>query len=80
MKNNTKGKTVKLTVGVLIVSVLLCAWAPSAHAGDICEKALTKCLVDAVIALILAGPQTSVIFAAGCFNGYIWCLTYYVDF
>lgn len=80
MKNNTKGRTVKLTASVLIVCVLLCAWAPSIHAGNICRKAVTKCLVDAVIALILAGPQTSAIFASGCLNGYVWCLTYYVDF
>ncbi len=80
MKINTKGRTVKLTASVLIVCVLLCVWAPSIHAGNICRKALTKCLVDAVIALILAGPQSSAIFASGCLNGYVWCLTYYVDF
>lgn len=80
MKNITKGRTVKLTASVLIVCVLLFAWAPSIHAENICRKAITKCLIDAVIALILAGPQTSAIFASGCLNGYVWCLTYYVDF
>lgn len=80
MKNKTKRKTVKLTASVLIVMVLLCAWAPSAHADSICKRAMSKCLVDAFIVLILSGPQVSAIYASGCFNGYIWCLTYYVDF
>jgi len=80
MKINAKRRIVKLTASALIVCVLLCAWAPSAHAGNICKKAVTKCLVDAVIALILAGPHTAAIYTLGCLNGYIWCLTYYVDF
>jgi len=80
MKNNPKRRVIKLTASALIVCVLLCAWAPSAHAGNICNKALSKCLVDAVIALILAGPQTAAIYASGCLNGYVWCLTYFVDF
>ncbi len=80
MKNKTKRKTVKWTASALIVLVLLCAGAPSAQAEDLCRRAMTKCLVDAAIALILAGPQTAAIYTAGCFNGYIWCLTYYVDF
>ncbi len=73
-----KRRVLKLTASTLIVCMLLCAWAPSAHAGNICKRALSKCFVDAVIALILAGPQTAAIFATGCLNGYIWCLTYYV--
>ena len=80
MKNKTKRKAVKWTASALIVLVLLCAGAPSAQADSICRRAVTKCLVDAAITLILAGPQTAAIYAAGCFNGYIWCLTYYVDF
>ena len=80
MKKKTKRRTVKLTASALIVLVLLCAWVPSAHADSICKKALSKCFVDAVIALILSGPQASAIYASGCLNGYIWCLTYYVDF
>ena len=80
MKNNTQRRTVKLTAGVLMVLVLLYAWAPSAHADSICKKALTKCFIDAAVSLILAGPHTAAIYASGCLNGYIWCLTYYVDF
>lgn len=80
MKNKTKRKAVKWTASALIVLVLLCAGAPSAQADSICRRAVIKCLVDAAIALILAGPQTAAIYATGCLNGYIWCLTYYVDF
>ncbi len=80
MKNISQRRPVELTAMLLIVLVLLGVCAPSAQAGDICKKALTKCLIDAVITLILAGPQASAIYATGCLNGYIWCLTYYVDF
>jgi hypothetical protein len=80
MKNMTKRKTVKLTASVLILLVLFCVWAPSARAESICRKAMTKCFVDAAITLILAGPHSAAIYATGCINGYIWCLTYYVDF
>jgi len=80
MINIAKRRAVKWTAGALIVLVLLCAGAPSVQAESICRRAMTRCLVDAAIALILAGPQTSAIYATGCFNGYIWCLTYYVDF
>jgi len=79
-KKNTKSRAAKWTAGALIVLVLLCVGIPSAHADRICKRALTKCLVDAAIALILSGPHTSAIYATGCFNGYVWCLTYYVDF
>ncbi|MFC2167962.1 hypothetical protein ACFLRW_03180 [Acidobacteriota bacterium] len=80
MKNISKKRTVKFTASALIVLVLFCVAAPSAHAESICRRALTKCLVDAAIALILSGPQAAAIFASGCLNGYIWCITYYVDF
>ena len=80
MINIAKRRAVKWTAGALIVLVLLCAGVPSVQAEGLCRRAMTKCLVDAAIALILAGPQTSAIYATGCFNGYIWCLTYYVDF
>ncbi len=79
MKIIAKRRVLKLTASALIVCVLLCAWAPSAHARNICGRALSKCLIDSVIALILAGPHTAAIFASGCLNGYIWCLTYYVN-
>ncbi len=78
MKIIAKRRVLKMTASALIVCMLLCVWAPSAQARDICKKAVSKCLIDAVIALILAGPQTAAIYASGCLNGYIWCLTYYV--
>ncbi len=78
MKIIAKRRVLKLTASTLIVFMLLCAWAPSAHARNICRKAVSKCLIDAVIALILAGPHTAAVYASGCINGYIWCLTYYV--
>ncbi len=80
MNDIIKRRTVRLTASGLIVLVLLGVWAPCVYAENICKKALTKCFVDAVITLIIAGPQASAILASGCLNGYVWCLTYYVDF
>ena len=80
MKNKAKRMAVMWTAYVLIVLVLLSAGTASAQSKDICRRAATKCLVDAAIALILAGPHPAAIFAAGCLNGYLWCLKYYVDF
>ena len=80
MKIKSKHKSIKWVAGALIVFVLLGAWGPSVQAEKICEKAFSRCLLDAVISLILSGPQTSAIYASGCLNGYIWCLNYYVDF
>ena len=72
--------TKPLTAAVLILSIWLSVGFVPVQAEDICEKAFTKCLVDAAIALILTGPQAAAAFATGCVNGYIWCLKYYVDF
>lgn len=80
MKNSTQNRAVKLTASTLIVLVLLCSWASAATAERICKNALAKCFVDAVITMIFSGPQTAAFFAAGCLDGYFWCLEYYVDF
>lgn len=79
MKKTIQTKN-RLTAVVLILGMCLCVAFTPVHAGNICERAFTKCLVDAAIALILTGPQAAAAFAFGCVNGYIWCLKYYVDF
>lgn len=80
MKTTHVRATTNITLAVLIFFVFFGAAAPSAQAENVCEKALAKCLMDAVVSLILSGPQTAAVFAAGCVNGYVWCLKYYVDF
>ena len=50
----------------------------SAYASeDVCKKAMSRCTVDAAIAGLLSGPQSFLLYYAGCFIGYSWCLKYY---
>ncbi len=70
------------TRGFVAVGLIFCLFlfGPSLFASEKeeCDKALVKCSVDAVIAGILSGPQTFLLFASGCLMGYTWCLKYYV--
>jgi hypothetical protein len=62
----------------LIFCLFLFSASLFASEKEECDRALTKCSVDAVIAGILSGPQTFLLFASGCLMGYTWCLKYYV--
>lgn len=80
MKKINVKTTAKVMVGALAFWVLFCVSAPSLQADGVCAKALVKCMADAVVSLIISGPQTFAAYAGGCLNGYLWCLEYYVDF
>ena len=62
---------------ILFVTALanLPAWADDNT--EICNKALLKCGVDAVIAGLLSGLPALAYTMMGCFIGYDWCLKYY---
>ncbi len=66
----------------VVVGLIFCLilWSPSVFASEkeVCDKALVKCGVDAVIAGILSGAQTFLLFYSGCLMGYSWCLKYYM--
>jgi len=43
----------------------------------ICEEALGRCGMDAVLAGMMGGGHVFGVYAAGCVLGYSWCLNYY---
>ena len=47
---------------------------------EICNKALLKCGIDAVIAGLLSSMATLGFTVMGCLIGYDWCLKYYLIF
>jgi uncharacterized BrkB/YihY/UPF0761 family membrane protein len=44
---------------------------------DVCKKAMSRCTADAVKTGLLSGAQSFLLYYAGCFMGYSWCLKYY---
>jgi len=68
----------KIMVVALVLFIFVYAAAPSLQANAGCVGALRKCSVDAVIALIFAGPHAFLLYYSGCLMGYTWCLKYYV--
>ena len=78
MKKNSCRRQAKALASALVFLILGLAFAPAVQADDVCEEALTKCLVDAVVALIISGPQAAGAYALGCLNGYTWCLKYFI--
>jgi len=75
MKKNKKRKSGAILIGGLVFLMLLSMATLSLDAG-VCERALAKCGVDAVIAGISGGPGAGVIWGIGCLAGYNWCLLY----
>jgi len=67
----------KIIIFGLIVCVCFFLVFSVNASADVCEKALSRCAVDAVIAGLFSGPQSFLLYASGCFMGYSWCLKYY---
>lgn len=80
MKRTKNRRISKVLAAVSIFLILGFVVTSAGWADSICEKALVRCLVDAVVATILAGPETGAAYVLGCLNGYTWCLMYYLDF
>jgi len=68
----------RFVVAGLIICLMVGSTSVFASDKGACDKALVKCGVDAVIAGILSGPQTFLLFYSGCLMGYSWCLKYYM--
>jgi hypothetical protein len=77
MKKIIKKSQKKLVVvGLIFCLIVLCS-TPGFASKEVCEKALARCGVDAVVAGLFSGPQAFLSYYAGCFMGYSWCLKYY---
>jgi hypothetical protein len=67
----------KIMVLGLMLFVCLFFISSAFASGDVCKKALSRCTTDAVVAGLFSGPQSFMLYYAGCFIGYSWCLKYY---
>jgi hypothetical protein len=68
----------KIMVLGLMLFVCLFLVSSTFASEDVCKKALSRCATDAVIAGLFSGAQSFLLYYAGCFIGYSWCLKYYV--
>lgn len=69
-------KSKSVLVIVLVAAVILTAFPQQAQASEVCQRALEKCTVDAIISFLLGGGLTAGIMMSGCLNGYSFCLKY----
>jgi hypothetical protein len=75
--HNKKGSRILIAALVFFLFMGLVK-TPSLHARRaICERALYKCAVDAVIAGMSGGPLALALWGTGCLMGYDFCLKYY---
>ena len=81
MKKIHKKKGSRILIGMLVFSLLMgVVMAPSLHASRaVCEEALAKCGIDAVIAGLTGGPLAFALWGTGCLLGYDFCLRYYEE-
>lgn len=79
MKKIHKKKRSRMMIGTLVFVLLMgVILTPSLHASRaICERALQRCAVDAVIAGMTAGPLAFSLYGTGCLMGYDFCMRYY---
>jgi hypothetical protein len=77
MKNSRILKWSKALCLTLALLMTFMALSPLHSDAGVCETALARCAVDAVIVGLFSGVAPGLIFAAGCGMGYQWCLMYY---
>lgn len=64
--------------GVILLLIFMVA-TPQALTAGVCEKALEKCILNAVLAgLFSLSPTVFTYFSASCLMGYSFCLSYYL--
>jgi hypothetical protein len=78
MKALKKRSVKSLVAACLVVCLIFCSSFVFASEKEVCDKALIKCGVDALIAGVLSGAQTFLLLYSGCLMGYTWCLKYYM--
>jgi hypothetical protein len=74
-----KSKRIVLTAAFILLAAVV--FAVPAHAMDntaVCNKALLKCGIDAVIAGLLSGGTVMLLISMGCIIGYEFCLKFYL--
>ena len=81
MKKIHKKKGSRILIGALVFTLLMSVVsAPSLHASRaVCERALTRCAADALIAGLTGGPLAFALWGSGCLAGYDFCMRYYEE-
>jgi len=84
MKHFQKTKGGRLTACLLAAMILILACAAGPASASVCERALTKCMIDVGLpnmASLLAsgaiGLVAGLVLAQFCYNGYLFCVQYY---
>jgi len=84
MKHFQKTKGGRLTAWLLAAMVMVMVVAAGPASAGVCERALTKCLIDVGVpnmASLLAsgaiGFVAGLVLAQFCYNGYLFCVQYY---
>lgn len=73
-----RNQVIKKGVSLLILCLLVILIHPLAVSAEVCEGALERCAVEAVISGFFGGVQALAAHAVWCTVGYQWCLKYYV--
>jgi hypothetical protein len=68
----------RFSAAILILVIVGSVSLPAQDHVAICNRALEKCGVQAVIAGIFGGLNSLGAYAAGCLIGYDFCLKYYI--
>ncbi len=77
----SKNKLTKWAAALTVAAVLTALYAAPIQAREsvsICNNALVKCGLDAVVAGLLSGGSAMALTFMGCLIGYDWCLKYYL--
>ncbi len=80
MKNLTSNKNFRIMALVLIFTLTVLYLAPSQLEANVCDEALVKCGVDAVIVTLFSGPASGFLYFSGCLIGHDFCEKYYLRF
>ena len=69
---------IKFLAGFLALLLISIAFTPHTLNAGVCERALAKCGIDALLSTLLSGPEIGALYYSGCLLGYAWCLQYYI--
>jgi hypothetical protein len=73
-KRNIRKRVLTGTLALLMIFLFL---TPHQLSAGVCERALAKCGIDALLTSLLSGPEIGALYLSGCLLGYSWCLQYY---
>lgn len=73
-----KNRVIKKGALLLVLCLLVVLIHPLTASAQVCEEALERCAVEAVVSGFFGGIQAMAAHAVWCTVGYQFCLKYYV--